>query len=129
MTGFPNIVSENESGFMDISAGEKERPAEKVWEGFRYVYERLWEECIQGKAGLLKFKFKLEKGLFFPYYHSVCLIILNILLTETAKLRFCPSSIDIVATPTTSPFKFIIGPPLEPCEMGAVICKTFIRPL
>jgi hypothetical protein len=46
MRGFPNLVSEKESGFMDISAGERELPAERKWEGLGYGFERLWEGLI-----------------------------------------------------------------------------------
>ena len=46
MRGFPNLVSEKESGFMDISAGERELPAERRWEGLGYGFERLWEGLI-----------------------------------------------------------------------------------
>jgi hypothetical protein len=38
MRGFPNLVSEKESGFMDISAGERELLAERKWEGLGYGF-------------------------------------------------------------------------------------------
>jgi hypothetical protein len=46
MRGFLNLVSVKESGFMDISAGEWELPAERKWEGLGYGFERLWEGLI-----------------------------------------------------------------------------------
>ena len=41
---------------------------------------------------------------------------------EIAKLRFCPSSMPATATPISLPWSFSTGEPLEPCEIGAVIC-------
>ena len=43
------------------------------------------------------------------------------LKTETAKFKFWPAAIFIVAIPTTSPLLFITGLPLEPGDIGAVI--------
>ena len=49
---------------------------------------------------------------------------LRTLRTGTAKFRFCPSVRDEVTTPTTCPFVFMTGPPLDPGDIGAVICNS-----
>ena len=42
----------------------------------------------------------------------------------TAKFRDCPPLKTKVATPMTSPLWFSTGEPLDPAEIGAVICNT-----
>jgi hypothetical protein len=39
MTGFLNLISEKENALWICGAGDKERPAGKVWEGLGYGFE------------------------------------------------------------------------------------------